>query len=405
MSHQLVEIPPIGLQPDTCVAENDGMRSRSAMAKASGQYCSAIPAEISRLTFDFPSDLMANLAESTAELAQFDASGGLTTSSGAPAFGPMSSILLRTESASSSQIENLTVGARQLSLAQLQEASSPNARSVYRNVRAMEAAIALGDEMSSETILALHRELFADDEVSQLFAGKFRTQLVWVGSSPVSPLRASYVTPQPEEITHYIEDLLAFMRRIDVPLLAQVAITHAQFETIHPFVDGNGRTGRAIVHAMLRAGGLNRSLTVPLSAGLLRETGRYFEALTAFREGNAYAIIDQFCDAARFGTRTGKALAESLENQVAFARSNLSGVRSDAVAWKILPILVSNPVINAELIKRQLKISDNSAQRGIRTLVEREILRETTGRSRGRLWQHDGILRVLDDYAVGIRRR
>ena len=84
-----------------------------------------------------------------------------------------------------------------------------------------------------------------------------------------------------------IDDLMTFAARDDVPLLAQIAVAHAQFETIHPFTDGNGRTGRALVQAMLRNKGLTRQVTVPVSAGLLVDTDGYIAALTAYRDGDA----------------------------------------------------------------------------------------------------------------------
>ncbi len=90
-----------------------------------------------------------------------------------------------------------------------------------------------------------------------------------------------------DRVSAAISDLIRFLRRDDLPVLPQAAIAHAQFETIHPFTDGNGRAGRALLHSMLRSKALTRSVTVPVSAGLLADTGAYFEALTAYREGDS----------------------------------------------------------------------------------------------------------------------
>lgn len=404
MSHKQVPIPAIGYESDYWVAENDGMRSRSQMARASGQYKSAVPATLRDLKLELPADLVANLAEASVSVGQFDEFAHRTFGSETPTLGPMSSILLRTESSSSSQIENLTVGAKQLALADLDEARSVNAQTVHRNVLAMEAASQLSDQVGIETILFMHRELLNGDPYLGDHAGTFREQLVWVGSSPVSPLGASFVAPRPEHIADALEDLLAFIERVDLPVLAQIGVAHAQFETIHPFVDGNGRTGRALIHALMHESGLVRHTTVPLSAGLLRETERYFDALTRYRAGDAYPIIELFCDAARYAAETGKTLTIDLHEQVMKSQEMLTGLRSDAIAWRILPLLISHPVINARLIKQELGVSDTSAHRAIRTLVQHGILHESTGKSRGRVWQHDGILRVLDGYAESIRR-
>ena len=136
-------------------------------------------------------------------------------------------------------------------------------------------------------------------------AGRWRTEQVWIGGDGYSPHRQSFIPPHHEHIPALIADLLAFARRTDVPLLTQSAIAHAQFETIHPFTDGNGRTGRALIHAMLRGPGLTRNVTVPVSAGLLTDTAAYFEAFTAYRAGNPEAIVERWPTPPSRQSRTG----------------------------------------------------------------------------------------------------
>lgn len=187
-------------------------------------------------------------------------------------------------------------------------------------------------------------------------------------------------------------------------MVAQVAITHAQFETIHPFADGNGRTGRALVHAMLRAKAVMRFTTAPISAGLLRRADSYFAALSAFRAGDAGPIISAFADASLFASASGTRLVDDLAAQVDQARSRLAGLRSDAASWKVLPHLVENPVINAPLLITKLGMNEVTAQRALEQLVSRGVLVERTGLRRNRIYQHDGILAVLDVYAQQLRR-
>ncbi|GAA1451037.1 Fic family protein [Nesterenkonia lacusekhoensis] len=175
----------------------------------------------------------------------------------------MSAILLRTESASSSQIENLTAGARQLALAELEESRSNSARVVIGNVHAMEAALHLADRLDEDALLTMQRILVQEQPQSENYAGRYRNSLVWVGISGVSPIGASHISPQAEHIAPAMDDLIRFIRRADMPVLLQAALAHAQFETIHPFEDGNGRTGRALVHAMLKGKGLVTSTTAP----------------------------------------------------------------------------------------------------------------------------------------------
>lgn len=247
-------VPPVGRTPGRWTVPDDGLASRSARARGSGPYEASVPARLAGqvpLALSLPGDLAADVAEAENALSTFDAHAIARLGGDDPALGPMSAILLRTESASSSQIEDLTVGAWQLSLAELAESRSANARAVVANVRTMEAALRLADALDLEAVLAMHAELLA----GRSDAGRLREQLVWVGRSGLSPLGAVHIAPEAAEVPAAMADLIAFLSREDLPILLHAAIAHAQFETIHPFTDGNGRTGRALVHAMLAGKG------------------------------------------------------------------------------------------------------------------------------------------------------
>ena len=110
---------------------------------------------------------------------------------------------------------------------------------------------------------------------------------MWIGSSCYGPHTATFVPPHHKRVPAAIEHLVESIRRDDLAVLPHAALAHAQFETIHPFPDGNGRTGRAIVHCLLRDKRLTRQVTVPVSAGLLTDTDQYFDALTARSGGSA----------------------------------------------------------------------------------------------------------------------
>jgi Fic family protein len=400
-------VPGVGHEEDYWLAENDGMASRSAMAAASGLYESTIPARISDLAVDIPTDLAADTEEAAAELTRFDAYARGRLGSDNPALGPMSAILLRTESASSSQIENLTAGARQIALAEIGQATSTNAAIVTANVRTMEAALRLADHLDERAILAMHRELLVAQPGWTEEAGRYRDRLVWVGTSAITPRGAAHVGPRPDRVPEAMRDLITFLRREDLPIVAHAAIAHAQFETIHPFSDGNGRTGRALVQAMVRAKGLVRSTTAPISAGLLINTGGYTDALGAFRAGDARPIIERFSEAARFAAHSGTDLVDRLAAQVDEGGQGLlaARIRPQALAWRVLPHLIAHPVINARFLQDHLGLNRVGAQRALTQLTDAGILSDRTGRKRDRVWQHSGILVVLDAYAAGLRRR
>ncbi|WP_203567524.1 Fic family protein [Aestuariimicrobium ganziense] len=396
-------VPPVGTQDAYWVADNDGTASRAAMAAASGPYSTTVPARLSDLDLRVPSDLAAAAEDAASALARFDSQA--TARLGAEgSLGPMKAILLRTEASSSSQIENLTVGARQLALAEIGQSVSLNARLVIGNVRAMMAANTLATRLDEQSILDMHRALMEGHHDE---AGQYRGQLVWVGTSGISPRGAVHVAPAAALVPDAMADLVQFVTREDVQVVVQTAVAHAQLETIHPFADGNGRTGRALVHAMMRAKGLVTSVTAPVSAGLLTDTTTYFDALQAFRAGDARPIVERFCEAAMFAAASGTRLVDQLAEEVTASMELLAAtrLRRQAGAWRVLPRLVGQPIVNAAWLQQSLDMNAVGAQRALRQLVDAGVVVERTGFQRNRVWEHRGILAILDGWAASIRRR
>ncbi|WP_125614415.1 Fic family protein [Specibacter cremeus] len=160
--------------------------------------------------------------------------------------------MLRRESSASSQLENLTVSARSLGEAELGVTDRLNATIVVRNVRAMEAALAAADELSAERILDMHLALLGEFETATQVVGSWRREQVWIGTGSVSPLGATFVPPHHSRVPALVGDLVEYIRRGDIEPMIQASIAHAQLETIHPFTDGSGRTGRAPLQATLK---------------------------------------------------------------------------------------------------------------------------------------------------------
>jgi Fic family protein len=381
------------------------MHSRAEVARQTGPYDAAITPPLATWSPVISSEDSADVEDATRQLVEFDHHAQRKLGTGNPALGPMAAILLRTESASSSQIEQLRTSAQQLALAEIDEGDKANALTVVGNVRAMEAALQLADDISEGAILAMHRALMLHQTgFPPEDAGRFRTEQVWIGPGEAGPRLADFVAPHHDRIPGAIEDLARFVNRQDVPVLVQVAAAHAQFETIHPFPDGNGRTGRALAQSILRNKGLVSSTAVPISAGLLVDVRRYFDALGSFRDGDAGPIIRDFANASRIAATTGARLVDDLVEQLEESRAKMAGIRADAAAWKILPNLVGQPAVNVKYLRNTLTLGEMAALRALDSLTEREVLTETTGKSRGRVWQHRGILNALDSYASEIRR-
>jgi Fic family protein len=261
---------------------------RSARRRFSGPYQASVPPKIADAKLRIDAELATLLAEAESEIARFDGE------SKGELLG-FAALLLRTEAASSSQIEQLTSSARSIALAELGITGKQNADLIAANVSAMTTAIDQVERVGADSILLIHKTLMEKSLPSA--AGHWREQQVWVGGSSYGPHGADHIPPAASRVPEAIEDLVAFANRDDLPLLAQLAITHAQFESIHPFVDGNGRTGRALLHVQLRLGELTRNTLVPISAGLLSNTTGYFDALRSYQAGDPYPIIKQISEA------------------------------------------------------------------------------------------------------------
>jgi Fic family protein len=316
---------------------------------------------------------------------------------------PFASILLRTESASSSEIENLTSGARAIAEAELGERATGNAAQIMRNVRTMEAALDLADRINGESIIAMQTALLGSFIPS--LTGGWRDEQVWIGGNSLSPHLADFVPPHHDRVPAAMDDLVAFVGRADIPVLAQVAIAHAQFETIHPFPDGNGRTGRAIVQAMLRHGQVTSNITVPVSAGLLHEVKDYYNALTAYRRGELRPIIAAFARAAGYAVANGRQLVRDIGIIETDWEDQMRGLRSDAAARRVSCLAIAHPVLNSDIVARELSVAPPTAFRALDALVERGVLKAANSQRRNRIWLAEPVLNALDDFAARAGRR
>lgn len=191
----VLAVPVVGAAPHSWRPSDPRLFSRSELKRQTGAHSSAIPAQLADWSPTLTSELGADLEDATRALSDFDRHAPLVLGTENTALAPMSAILLRTESASSSQIENLTVSAEQLALAEIGAGTSPNSRTVIGNVRAMEAAVTLTEALSVSSILTMHRELLAHQQGMEAHAGLLREELVWIGKGNAGPREADFVAP------------------------------------------------------------------------------------------------------------------------------------------------------------------------------------------------------------------
>lgn len=364
-------------------------------AALSERYRAAVPPMIAALPLVLDDELGILVDEAATALVRFDGELGARVA-------PFSSLLLRSEAAASSQIEHLTASARQVFTAEIGAPGKRNAREIVSNTRAMRTAVELSDALTTDTVLAMHRVLMADDPHHE--AGCFRQEAVWVGTSARSPVGADFVAPAWGRVPALVEDVMSFARRVDIPRLAQVAVAHAQFETVHPFTDGNGRTGRALLQAMLRSNELTQNVTVPVSAGLLTDTDGYVAALTAYRRGDIAPIIRGVCDAVFVAVANARRLVDDIE-EIRRGWSGRVTARRDSGVWSALDVVVRQPVLNATVLAAEMGVEPRNAYPHIQKLVESGILVSKNEYRHGVLYRNDEILQALDAFAARAGKR
>lgn len=357
------------------------------LSQSPGKFKASIPIEIGEIGLRFDSELLGELEDATAALNRFDVAA-------ASLQGPRAEFLLRVESSASSQIEGIFTSGKELALEQLGASKEVSAQLIAANVSAMRTAQSLAGEISAEGILEVQRVLL--ERTNPRIAGWFREGPVWIGGR--TPQLAKFVAPLPNRIPVAMADLVQFIQRIDVPRLAQVAIAHAQFETIHPFADGNGRTGRAFAHSLMNSQGLTQNSAVPISVRLAANPYAYYDALTAFREGDARPIVQIFINSSFFGISIAERLIAQIER--AEKRSlSLVNSRADSVAMRLISHLPESPALNAKKVQELLKVSTPAALAGLIALEEAGVLKQSSEQRRNRIWLAPDYIKIWDHFS------
>jgi Fic family protein len=376
-----------------------------------GRFEAFIPPRIATLDFELDKQAAYALSDGEQGLGALRREGGL--------HGGLSSLaetLLRSESVASSRIEGVNVSHARLARVRFGDGpEDKKAREVLANVDAMRKAIELGASSVSldlEAIKDVHRALIRDEELrGEPYAGVVRQEQNWIGGNAYNPVGASFVPPPHDEVEPLLADLAEFMARDDLPALAQAAIAHAQFETIHPFLDGNGRTGRALVYAILRRRGELNEYVPPISLVLGGVPQGYVGSLKAYQgqvssaRHPAALIAETFGQATMVACREAINLRQEVEALQAGWREKLTGLRSDASAWKLVEELPGRPVVTATSLSEALGISFPVANNAILELESREILRPLNQKRWGRGWEAPELLKLVERFEKRVSRR
>ncbi|MCL2653225.1 MAG: Fic family protein [Propionibacteriaceae bacterium] len=300
--------------------------------------------------------------------------------------GMLYATLLKSESISSSMIEGYQTSPRNVVLAGFDpEYSSDTARIVWNNVMAVKDSLAsLNGEWIVDAIHDVHHTLLPDMPYGA------RTGQVRIGGSTI--FKASYIAPDAALVPAYMDDLVAYANTGADTTLTKAAIVHAQFETIHPYGDGNGRTGRAIIHALLnRSGIVSNGAVLPISTVLKVRSDEYIAALTGYRYSNEdgdnrHDAVNQFVLTFAEAANDSVTLAARVRDDVAAVRRDwnekASGIRADSVAHSILATLPESPIVTAASVEIQFGVTRLASARAIGRLEEVGILQRIEGKHR-----------------------
>lgn len=320
--------------------------------------------------------------------------------------GALGAMLLRTESVASSKIERIEASSEDFARALHGNRSNTAATAMAAATTAIDVlmnAVAPAG-ITVDTILDAHRALMRDDASERAYAGRLRDVQNWIGGSDHSPRDAVYVPPPPDRVTDYMHDLVAFGNRTDLPAMAQAALAHAQFESIHPFTDGNGRVGRALINAVLRRRGVTHHVVVPIASALVARRDRYFDLLDEYRAGRAAPIVAAFSDAARIAAAESRQSADRLAQLPQEWRDSIGRVRRGSTTDRVLTWATRVTAFTAEEAHDQVGGPLSSIYTAVDRLTEAGIVRPLTDRKRHQVWGVTDVLEELDDLGARIAR-
>ncbi|HEX6421391.1 MAG TPA: Fic family protein [Acidimicrobiales bacterium] len=368
-------------------------------------YLAYVPDPLADREFSLAGTTAADVADAEAAVARLN--GSVTALADTEA---LARLLLRAEAVASSHIEGLQVGARRLLRVEAtgagdRGASDVTAVEVLGNIEAMDVAVHLTEgPVTPGDVLEMHRRLLSSTD-RHAHAGRFRDQQNWIGGSSYNPCSAAFVPPPEGEVPALMEDLCAFVNGDSLPAVAQAAVAHAQFETIHPFVDGNGRTGRALVHVVLRRRGLAPRVVPPISLILATRADDYVAGLTDYRyvgpaDGPAAtAGINRWIAAFAAATTAAAVDAERFEAQITALkqtwRDRLRRPRAGSASAELVDRLPGAPVVTVGAVAEMLGRTYKAANDAVARFEAAGILTPIGHRRRHRAWEASEIIEAF----------
>ena len=387
------------------VSRFEGMSRRD---RRGCDYDAFVPDPLVGWRFPVEADIAADVADAEAAIRDLNLAGTTHVS-----LEGLARFLLRAESVASSRIEGLAAGPRrligaELALAEGQDAGDRVAVEVLGNITAMRTAVDTASTAATfdlDDLLDVHRTLMRRSPSPQV-GGQVRSEQNWIGGTSYTPCQATFVPPPPDRVPGLLDDLLVYVNGDDHSPLVQAALAHAQFETIHPFADGNGRTGRALIHVVLRRRGLAPAFVPPISLALATAAEAYIAGLTDFRAlgepddprraVGASEWLRLFAAATRRACADAESYAEKIDALSTRWRHQLGRVRADSGIDRLLRVLPGAPVVSVDSASALIGRSKARTTDAVNALAAAGILRQRNlGRQRYRVFEASGVLALF----------
>ncbi|MHC6222532.1 Fic family protein [Arthrobacter sp. MMS24-S77] len=351
----------------------------------------SLPPRISECWFDPGRETIVALEEAAVAVASLDVTASTRMAA-------ISGFLLSSEAVSSSKIEHVDADRDDYARAMIGQKSSDDARSMVAAADAVQRMIndaGLNGTIRIEAMLSAHHTLMKNDRLDAEHAGKVRDVQNWIGGSDYSPRGAVHVPPPPELVPGLLGDLMVFCNRVDVPIMAQAAIAHAQFESIHPFTDGNGRIGRGLIGAISRRRGLTKNTVTPIASAMVADVETYFGLLNNYRYGDVDPFVLYL---ARSAVRASDAARESVAALDALPAMWLDLVRprKGSADEKIIPWLLERPVFEAHNAAHAAGVEERSVYGALDRLTAAGVITPITQSKRNRAWAATEVLDEVD---------
>jgi Fic family protein len=280
---------------------------------------------------------------------------------------------------------------------------------VLRNIDAMVfgiESVSVGGEITVELLLDIHHRLLKGTRLEE-HGGQFREVQNWIGDSSYNPCSAAFVVPPPEFVSDLMADLATFANDDGLPAVVQSAVAHAQFETIHPFVDDNGRTGRALIHLILRRRGIAVRVLPPVSLILATWAKDYVNALTGVRyrgpstTREANAEMNRWIE--QFAVACTRAVADASDFEMRARgiqdtwRTRLGTIRKNSATDLLFSALIGAPVVTVSSAAALIRRTYPAANNAVTQLVDAGVLKQVNIARRNRAYEAPEIIAAFTD--------